>query len=261
MNRYVCKQGIANPWISTKPWLQASGTPSLQAVLVSALTGHMEGNALRMPGQSQGFDVTSTARAGWQGHAGGGDLRQGHQLRDDRGGGARAPGALLRDHQRHAEAWRPRRHPGATPWSQSLGYFVLLLLLSLQPNSNKVCSARPTCCQQALLGALEPQGYGSTTAHQRTFIYMLICSSRTLCAKYLTTVWIPNGKAAAPLMQVITEPDERYEEYCASSDFIREHIFPGGHLPSMGAMVEAARPTQLQARSQGSPAMPHTMTG
>jgi cyclopropane fatty-acyl-phospholipid synthase-like methyltransferase len=52
---------------------------------------------------------------------------------------------------------------------------------------------------------------------------------------------------------VITEPDERYEEYCASSDFIREHIFPGGHLPSMGAMVEAARPTQLQARSLSSP--------
>ena len=50
------------------------------------------------------------------------------------------------------------------------------------------------------------------------------------------------------MVQVITEPDERYEEYCASSDFIREHIFPGGHLPSMGAMVEAARPTQLQAR-------------
>lgn len=48
--------------------------------------------------------------------------------------------------------------------------------------------------------------------------------------------------------QVISEPDERYEEYCASSDFIREHIFPGGHLPSMGAMVEAARGTALQVR-------------
>lgn len=45
--------------------------------------------------------------------------------------------------------------------------------------------------------------------------------------------------------QVIAEPDERYEAYCASSDFIREHIFPGGHLPSMGAMVEAARGTGL----------------
>ena len=47
---------------------------------------------------------------------------------------------------------------------------------------------------------------------------------------------------------MIAEPDERYEEYCASSDFIREHIFPGGHLPSMGAMVQAAAGTSLQVR-------------
>lgn len=33
-------------------------------------------------------------------------------------------------------------------------------------------------------------------------------------------------------------PDERYDAYCNShSDFIRTHIFPGGHLPSMGAMT------------------------
>jgi cyclopropane fatty-acyl-phospholipid synthase-like methyltransferase len=30
-------------------------------------------------------------------------------------------------------------------------------------------------------------------------------------------------------MQVIAQPDERYEKYCRESDFIREHIFPGGH--------------------------------
>eukprot|EP00878_Enallax_costatus_P015331 GHUV01016058.1.p1 GENE.GHUV01016058.1~~GHUV01016058.1.p1 ORF type:complete len:614 (+),score=192.40 GHUV01016058.1:388-2229(+) len=52
----------------------------------------------------------------------------------------------------------------------------------------------------------------------------------------------PGGKA---VIQVIAQPDERYETYCRSSDFIREHIFPGGHLPSMGAMVEAAQDTQL----------------
>ena len=50
---------------------------------------------------------------------------------------------------------------------------------------------------------------------------------------------------AGRLWQVIAGPDERYEAYCKSSDFIREHIFPGGHLPSMGAMVEAARGTGL----------------
>lgn len=44
---------------------------------------------------------------------------------------------------------------------------------------------------------------------------------------------------------MIAQPDERYESYCRGCDFIREHIFPGGHLPSMGAMVEAARGTQV----------------
>lgn len=55
----------------------------------------------------------------------------------------------------------------------------------------------------------------------------------------------PGGRA---VIQVIAEPDERYEAYCNSSDFIREHIFPGGHLPSMGAMVEAARGTGLSVQ-------------
>ncbi|KAF5839621.1 cyclopropane fatty acid synthase [Dunaliella salina] len=52
----------------------------------------------------------------------------------------------------------------------------------------------------------------------------------------------PGGKA---VIQAITYPDDRYEEYCNCSDFIREHVFPGGHLPSVGAMVEAARGTGL----------------
>jgi cyclopropane fatty-acyl-phospholipid synthase-like methyltransferase len=38
---------------------------------------------------------------------------------------------------------------------------------------------------------------------------------------------------------VIVYPDEHYEEYARSSDFIRKHIFPGGHLPSLGAIREA----------------------
>lgn len=34
------------------------------------------------------------------------------------------------------------------------------------------------------------------------------------------------------VLQAITIPDERYKSYMKSSDFIRKHIFPGGHLPS-----------------------------
>ena len=52
----------------------------------------------------------------------------------------------------------------------------------------------------------------------------------------------PGGAAA---VQAICVPDGRYEAYAASSDFIREHIFPGGHLPSMGAMLDAAVGTGL----------------
>jgi cyclopropane fatty-acyl-phospholipid synthase-like methyltransferase len=40
----------------------------------------------------------------------------------------------------------------------------------------------------------------------------------------------------------------RYETYCHTSDFIREHVFPGGHLPSLGAIVDACRGTGMALR-------------
>lgn len=43
----------------------------------------------------------------------------------------------------------------------------------------------------------------------------------------------PGGRFA---LQVITIPDERYDSYNRSVDFIRKHIFPGGHLPSPGLL-------------------------
>lgn len=46
----------------------------------------------------------------------------------------------------------------------------------------------------------------------------------------------PNGLA---VMQVITTPEERYEEYCTTTDFIQKHIFPGGICPSFEALVTA----------------------
>jgi cyclopropane-fatty-acyl-phospholipid synthase len=46
----------------------------------------------------------------------------------------------------------------------------------------------------------------------------------------------PDGLAA---IQVITIPDQRYEAYSRSVDWIQKHIFPGGHLPSLGALCAA----------------------
>jgi len=46
----------------------------------------------------------------------------------------------------------------------------------------------------------------------------------------------PGGRA---VIQVITIQDRQYAAYRASSDWIRKHIFPGGHLPSLGALAGA----------------------
>lgn len=53
----------------------------------------------------------------------------------------------------------------------------------------------------------------------------------------------PGGRA---VIQVITIPDGRYAQYCRTSDFIRKHIFPGGHLPCLAALNTAARNSQLE---------------
>jgi cyclopropane-fatty-acyl-phospholipid synthase len=45
----------------------------------------------------------------------------------------------------------------------------------------------------------------------------------------------PSGVLA---MQVITIPDQRYKAYSKSTDFIQKYIFPGGHLPSVGKVLE-----------------------
>lgn len=53
----------------------------------------------------------------------------------------------------------------------------------------------------------------------------------------------PGGKA---VIQVITIPDRKYTAYRYSSDWIRKHIFPGGHLPSVGVLArEMAAGSQL----------------
>ena len=47
------------------------------------------------------------------------------------------------------------------------------------------------------------------------------------------------GPEGLAVIQVITIPDQRYRNYRSSSDWIRKHIFPGGHLPSLAAMTHA----------------------
>ncbi len=48
----------------------------------------------------------------------------------------------------------------------------------------------------------------------------------------------PHG---AMLIQAITMPDQRYDQYLKGSDFIRRYIFPGSCVPSLSAMLDATR--------------------
>ncbi|VDL77361.1 unnamed protein product [Nippostrongylus brasiliensis] len=51
----------------------------------------------------------------------------------------------------------------------------------------------------------------------------------------------PGGIA---VLQGIICPDAYYDRYCRSSDFIKKYIFPGGHMPSIGA-IKASLPKDL----------------
>lgn len=56
--------------------------------------------------------------------------------------------------------------------------------------------------------------------------------------KYLPTYFTTCNRLLKPgrrlVIQAITYPDTEYHNYRKRSDFIRKHIFPGGHLPSLG---------------------------
>jgi len=54
------------------------------------------------------------------------------------------------------------------------------------------------------------------------------------------------GDNGIAVLQVITYPDYGYEGYLRGTDFIRKHIFPGGHLPSVSVLMsEAAAHSRL----------------
>ncbi|KJH50413.1 Cyclopropane-fatty-acyl-phospholipid synthase [Dictyocaulus viviparus] len=59
--------------------------------------------------------------------------------------------------------------------------------------------------------------------------------------KVISDRLVSGGKA---VLQVIICPDAYYERYCQSSDFIKKYIFPGGHMPSLGA-IKSSLPDDL----------------
>jgi cyclopropane-fatty-acyl-phospholipid synthase len=77
-------------------------------------------------------------------------------------------------------------------------------------------------------------------------IEMLEAVGHRFLPKYFDTidrVLRPGGRA---VVQVITLPDERYLRYRLRPDYIQKFVFPGAHLPSLGAMTRAMRRANLQ---------------
>lgn len=69
--------------------------------------------------------------------------------------------------------------------------------------------------------------------------------------RYLDTFFRKCGELLRPdgsmLLQAIIMPERRYGKYLKSVDFIQRYVFPGGSLPSLGAMVESVgRTTDLR---------------
>jgi len=70
-------------------------------------------------------------------------------------------------------------------------------------------------------------------------------------------VLAPGGRV---VIQVITIPDNRYLRYRLRPDYIQRFIFPGAHLPSLGALKRALRPTALGIRDREDLAAHYALT-
>ena len=64
----------------------------------------------------------------------------------------------------------------------------------------------------------------------------------------------PEGIAT---IQAILIPDQRYDAYLNRRDFIQTYIFPGGHLPSLGAVLSAIKKNSSFILTQFNDMTPH----
>lgn len=67
---------------------------------------------------------------------------------------------------------------------------------------------------------------------------MIEAVGKEFLPSYFETIQAALKPGARAVIQAITISDERYQSYSRHCDWIQKHIFPGGHLPSVGAMQE-----------------------
>ena len=80
--------------------------------------------------------------------------------------------------------------------------------------------------------------------HQGTYdrvvsIEMIEAVGNEFLGDYFAKIMSLLRRDGAALIQAITMPDQRYEQYLKGCDFIQRYIFPGSCVPSLGAMSRA----------------------
>lgn len=77
-------------------------------------------------------------------------------------------------------------------------------------------------------------------------IEMIEAVGHDFLPEYFETIHKKLEDNGVAVIQAITSPDSRYDEFRKGVDFIQKHIFPGSLLPSVNAMVNACKETTLQ---------------
>jgi cyclopropane-fatty-acyl-phospholipid synthase len=77
-------------------------------------------------------------------------------------------------------------------------------------------------------------------------IEMIEAVGHDFLPEYFETIHKKLKDTGVAVIQAITSPDSRYDEFRKGVDFIQKHIFPGSLLPSVNAMVNACKETTLQ---------------
>ncbi|TNF26556.1 MAG: class I SAM-dependent methyltransferase, partial [Deltaproteobacteria bacterium] len=77
-------------------------------------------------------------------------------------------------------------------------------------------------------------------------IEMIEAVGHEFLPEYFQTIHNKLTDNGVAVIQAITSPDSRYDQFRRGVDFIQKHIFPGSLLPSVSAMVNSCRETTLQ---------------